>query len=188
MKKNLAKLLFKISRWKLNVNVDVKLLKHSVVIAAPHTSNWDFPFTLAAFWLMGVDLKFFIKDSYTKGIAGSLFKWFGAIGVDREKKNNLVQHAVNLLNKNDELAIVIPAEGTRSYVEEWKSGFYHIATQANVDICLGYLDFKTKTAGIDKIIHPTGEIKHDLEIIEKYYLNYTGKNPELYNPVIFKRD
>mgnify|MGYP000944112021 CR=1 FL=1 len=93
-----------------------------------------------------------------------------------------------MMNEKDELAIVIPAEGTRSRVEEWKSGFYHIASKANVDICLGYLDYKTKTAGIDKIIHPTGDIKNDLEAIEIYYKKYTGKNPEMYNPVIFKRD
>ena len=188
MKRLLAKLFFKLAGWKIKLNVDLKLVRHSVVIAAPHTSNWDFPFTLAAFWLMGIDLKFFIKDSYTKGFAGPLFKWFGALGVNREKKNNLVQYTADILNEKDELAIVIPAEGTRSRVEEWKSGFYHVASKANVDICLGYLDYKTKTAGIDKIIHPTGDIKNDLEAIEIYYKKYTGKNPEMYNPVIFKRD
>ena len=188
MKKILAKLFFILSGWKINLNVDQSLVKHSVVIAAPHTSNWDFPYTLAAFWLMGINLKFFIKDSYTKGIAGPLFKWLGAIGVDREKKNNLVGHAADLLIQNKELAIVIPAEGTRSRVEAWKTGFYHVAAKANVEICLGYLDFKTKVAGIDRIIHPSGDIKHDLEIIENYYLKYIGKNPDLYNPEIFKRD
>ncbi len=188
MKRFLAKLLFKFSGWKLNVNVDLNLVKHSVVIAAPHTSNWDFPFTLGAFWLMGVDLKFFIKDSYTKGFTGGLFRWFGALGVNREKKNDLVQHAVNLLRKNKELAIVIPSEGTRSFVAEWKSGFYHIASKAHADICLGYLDYKKKEAGIDKIIQPSGDIKQDLEHIEAYYKNYTAKNPDKYNPIIFKRD
>lgn len=188
MKRILAKLLYKLSGWKLNINVDLKLVKHSVVIAAPHTSNWDFPFTLGAFWLMGVDLKFFIKDSYTNGLAGPLFRWFGALGVNREKKNNLVKHAATLLNKYQELAIVIPAEGTRSFVDEWKSGFYHIASEAKVDICLGYLDYKNKEAGIGKLIHPSGDLKNDLEIIEAYYKNYSGKNPEMYNPVIFKRD
>ncbi|MCT4623940.1 MAG: 1-acyl-sn-glycerol-3-phosphate acyltransferase [Schleiferiaceae bacterium] len=188
MKKAIAKFYFWLIGWKINVQMDVSEVKHTVMIAAPHTSNWDFPNALAAFWLMGVDLKFFIKDAYTKSLFGFIFKWMGALGVTRSKKNNLVNHAVTILNENPGIVILVPAEGTRSWVEEWKKGFYHIATEAKVRICLGYLDYKNKIAGIDQILEPTGNIQSDFEIIEKSYQQWTGKNPEMYNPEIFKRE
>ena len=83
--------------WKVKAKV-TEQTKHSVMIAAPHTSNWDFPIALAAFWIMGLDVKFFIKDDYTKGPFGWFFKWTGAVGVDRnKKKNNLTAFAIDLL-------------------------------------------------------------------------------------------
>ena len=188
MKKILGKLFMMVAGWKVKIDLKTKNINHCVMIAAPHTSNWDFPFTLATFWMKGIDLKFFIKDSYTKSFYGFIFKWMGAIGVDREKKNNLVEHAVSLLKGSEKLVILIPPEGTRSKVDAWKKGFYHIANGANVPVALGYLDFKKKVAGVDRLVMPTSNIKTDFKAIEDVYLKYTGKNPENYNPLIFERE
>ena len=161
-------------------------MRHSVMIAAPHTSNWDFPFAMAAFWKMGVPLKFFIKDSYTKGLLGGLFKWSGAIGVDRSKKGNkLTDFAIELLKANEELVILIPAEGTRKKVEKWRTGFYHIAKEAKVPVSLGYLDYKKKEAGVADVFKLFGDFEKDMTHIQEIYRPINGKQPENYNPEIF---
>jgi 1-acyl-sn-glycerol-3-phosphate acyltransferase len=187
MKKAIATFLLKLLGWKTSIEVN-NGLKKCVMIAAPHTSNWDFPFSVLTFWKHDIDFKFFIKDSYTKSILGGIFNAMGAIGVDRSKGGNLVEFASNLLKEKDELVILVPAEGTRSYVEKWKTGFYHIAKNAGVPIALGYLDFDKKLAGVGPLFNPTDNIDADFKIIEDFYKDITGKNPELYNPNIYPKN
>ncbi len=159
--------------------------RHSVMVAAPHTSNWDFPFAIFGFWLMEIDVKYFIKDDYTKGPMGWFFRWSGALGVDRSQKNNLVEHTANLLKENSQLVILVPAEGTRTRVEKWRKGFYNIASEANVPISLGYCDYPRKEAGVGKLVYPSGNYKGDMEIIQQFYADKRGKIPENYNPKIY---
>lgn len=156
------------------------------MLAAPHTSNWDAPIALAAFWIMGIDLKFFIKNEYTKGPLGWLFKAVGAIGVDRSRKGNkLTDYAIELLNKRSELVILIPAEGTRKVVKAWRTGFYRIAMETGVPISLGYLDYSKKEAGVADVFRPSGNFERDMTHIQEIYRPIKGKNPENYNPRIF---
>jgi 1-acyl-sn-glycerol-3-phosphate acyltransferase len=186
VKKLLARFFFFVAGWKPDADPAlIERARHSVMVAAPHTSNWDFPFAILGFWYIGLDMKYFIKDSYTKSILGWFFTWTGALGVDRSKQNNLVEHTVNLLKTNRNLVILVPAEGTRKRVEKWRKGFYTIATEAGVPISLGYLDFKLKMAGIGQIFEPTGNFEADMQVIQEFYQTKTGKHPELYNPQIF---
>ncbi len=158
----------------------------SVMIAAPHTSNWDFPFAMATFWHKGVDVKYFIKDSYTKGIIGPFFKWTGAIGVDKSKKhNNLTDYAIDLFNKQEGLVLIVPAEGTRKKVDKWRTGFYRIALESKVPISLGFLDFEKKEAGVADVFMPTGDFEKDMKYIQEVYRPIKGKIPENYNTEIF---
>lgn len=170
--------------WTLDTPDDMARVGHSVMIAAPHTSNWDFFFTLAGFWKMNLKVRYFIKDSYTRSPIGFLFRWTGALGVSRDKRNNLVQHAVDLLLSNDQLVILVPAEGTREAVPAWKKGFYHIALGAGVPISLGYLDYKKKTGGVLGLFDPVGDPQVDFDYIEAQYTGITPKYPEKYNPKI----
>lgn len=186
MKKLIATFWFKVSGWKLAAPVEIiNQARPSVMIAAPHTSNWDFVYAIFGFWLMGIDLKYFIKDFYTRSLLGWFFKWTGAIGVDSSKRNNLVEYSVNLLKTNPKMVILVPAEGTRQRVEKWRTGFYHIAIEADVPISLGYLDYKNKIAGVGMVFQPTGNFEADMKIIEDFYKNIIGKYPELYNPKIY---
>lgn len=155
------------------------------MIAAPHTSNWDFPIALAAFWIMELDLKYFIKDDYTKGLFGWFFKWTGAIGVDRSKvRNNLTEHATQLL-KEQKIVILVPAEGTRKAVPRWRKGFYHIALGAGVPISLGTLDYAKKEADVITVFKPSGIFEKDMQFIQDQYEPITPKHPEDYNPQIY---
>jgi len=183
MKRALGKLFFKLAGWKLNVEITEET-KHSVMVAAPHTSNWDFPFALAAFWMMGLDLKYFIKNAYTKGLHGYFFRWTGAIGVNQKKHGNLTEYAIRSL-KERKMVVLVPAEGTRRRVEKWRTGFYRIAIEAEVPISLGYLDFKKKEAGIMGAFWPSGDFEKDMQYIQSKYVDKTGKFPENYNPQIY---
>lgn len=158
---------------------------HSVMLAAPHTSNWDFVFALAGFWIMELDVRYFIKDTYTKSILGPLFKWTGALGVDRKARNNFVDHTISLLRENKQLVILVPAEGTRKRVEKWKTGFYHIALGAKVPISLGYLDYPKKIGGVANVFMPSGVKEDDFDHIQEIYKQFTGKHPENYNEKIY---
>ncbi len=188
MKKTLAKLVNKVSGWHVNVPQEYRL-KKAVMIAAPHTSNWDLIHALPGLWLGDYRPKFFIKDDFKK-IPGLnwLLKWVGAIWVNRQKNNNLIKHSVEMLNREKELILLVPAEGTRNAVPKWKLGFYHIAKEAGLPILLSYLDYAKKEAGVGKIIYPTDDMEKDLLEIENFYKNITPKYPEKYNKQIFLRN
>jgi 1-acyl-sn-glycerol-3-phosphate acyltransferase len=136
---------------------------------------------------MRLRVKYFIKSVYTKSPVGFLFKMTGAVGVDRgkDKKNNLVAASIDYLNTTEEGVVLVPAEGTRTRVERWRTGFYHIAVGAKVPISLGYLDYKNKEAGILDVFHPSGNFEADMLHIQNKYKDITGKYPEKYNQKIF---
>lgn len=184
MKKNISTIILKLFGWKTSIT-KTKEMDRCVMIAAPHTSNWDFFFAILIFWKYDIKFHFFIKDFYMKNIFGMILKKMGAIGVNRGKANNLVDFASKILIENKEMVILVPAEGTRKKVDRWRTGFYHIAKKANVPIALGFLDFKEKIAGVGPLIHTTESIKHDFEIIQNFYKNIHPKHVEKYNNQIF---
>ena len=80
---------------------------------------------------------------------------------------------------------MVPAEGTRERVEKWKTGFYHIAKNANVSVSLGFLDYKKKLAGVGDVYDLKGNVEIDMQYIEDFYKDITPKHPEKYNKKIF---
>jgi len=169
---------FWITGWRLGTRV-APGVKKSIMIAAPHTSNWDFMFARAAFFLMDVDVKLTIKKEWTSiPLLGRLVQSLGGIAVDRSKNNSLVDGMVRLFEIHDELVILITPEGTRKYQPKWRKGFYHAAVQAGVPIQLGYLDYKNKEAGVGPCIYPTGDYEADLETIKAFYRTKPGRFPD----------
>lgn len=184
MKILIAKFVFFISGWKASYKEEFKVSK-CIMLAAPHTSNWDLVYALCGYWIEGVNPKFLIKDSYTKGVFGFFFRWLGAIGVDRTKDANLVEYAVQLFDSRDDLVLMIPPEGTRKYVEKWKTGFYHIATEAKVPISFGFLHYGNKSAGVGDLYSLSGVFETDMKYIEDFYAPIKAKFPENYNQKIY---
>ena len=135
MKKLLSKLFLKIMGWKLVGEVPEEV-KKAVMVCAPHTSNWDFPFALASFTITGLKVNYFIKKSWFFFPMNFLFKATGGVPVDRSKNHGMVDSMTMLLKESNEMIVVVPAEGTRSWVPKWKSGFYHIAKNANVPLLM----------------------------------------------------
>lgn len=152
--------------------------KGSVLVMAPHTSNWDFVLGRLAFFSYGVDVKLLIKKESFVFPMGGLLKWMGGIPVDRKKNNNLTEYVANLYKENPDLMIVFTPEGTRSYSPNWKKGFYYIAQKAGVKIYLCYVDYENKRGGFGEPYYPIGDVKQDLRNIKSYYLKFKGKYPE----------
>ncbi len=187
MKQKFGWLVLKLFGWKHNVPEKYRISK-GIMIGAPHTSNWDIVFSLAGMWAAGYRPKFFIKKEWIDNpFVGWLIKWLGGIGVNRTKRNRLVEYSVEMLKKSDKLILLVPVEGTRKRVKAWKKGFYHIARQADLPVILAYLDYKKKEAGVGKIIKLSGDFEKDMLEIENFYKNITAKYPENFNPQIFIR-
>lgn len=152
-----------------------------VLIAAPHTSNWDFPVTLMICFALGLRVYWIGKSSLFPWPVGWLARWLGGIAVDRSKSVNMVQSTIDAFDRSQRLAVVVAPEGTRGKVSHWKTGFYHIAYGAKVPIAMAFLDFKRKIGGIGKVFTPTGDIEKDMLEIQKFYIGITGKNPNKFN-------
>lgn len=149
--------------------------KKCVLIAAPHTSNWDFPTMMVAAFVLRLDIHWMGKDSlFPKGPLGAIMRWFGGISIDRSKTNNTVDQMVEQYRQRDELLVLITPEGTRSRVAQWKAGFYHIAVGAGVPIYLGFVDTTRREAGVGGIFHPTGNFEADIQEIYRFYNQKTG--------------
>jgi 1-acyl-sn-glycerol-3-phosphate acyltransferase len=153
-----------------------------VMIAAPHTSNWDFPITLALAFAFKMNFNWFGKDSLFRWPFGGIFKWLGGIPINRTKSGDVVTHMIRVFKEKAYMILVIAPEGTRKKVRHWKTGFYHIALGANVPIVLGFLDYVRKAGGFGPTLMPTGNIEYDMEIIRVFYETITGKAPEKSTP------
>ena len=156
-----------------------------LVIAAPHTSNWDFLIGRCYAYIIGVVPKYLIKSELFVPIIGTLLKWNGGIAVYRNSNHNVVDQIVEKYESSDRFILGISPEGTRKRVVKWKTGFYNIASKANVPILLLKLDYKNKEIGIVKIMNPSDDKEKDLQIIEDIFKSIKGKNPENFNPKIF---
>lgn len=181
MKKIITGILFKILGWKTICNLTTKNHPKAVIVAAPHTSNWDFLFTILGFWKMNIKMNFLIKDSFFFFPLGILMKSLGGVPVNRNVNTNLVESAINSFNNGDLNYLVLSAEGTRSYTEKWKSGFYYIAKGAKIPLYLGYIDYKQKVVGIEQEAIITGSYEVDLQNIKSYFEKITPLYPEKFN-------
>ena len=171
-------LFLKITGWKVEGTLPPDGLK-SVLIAAPHTSNWDLPYTLMVAFVLQLNIYWMGKEQIFKPPFRGLMMWLGGIPVRRESANNLVAASIEAIKAADgPLQLVVPPEGTRSKVRYWKSGFYYIATGAGVPLVLAYMDYERKVSGLGPVFHPTGDLEADMVRIQAFYAPYKGKNPE----------
>ena len=161
--------------------------KKYVLIAAPHTSNWDLPLMLGTAYVLGADLSWMGKHTIFSPPFGGFMKWLGGVPVDRRSRNDVVKQMVDEFARRDELALAIPPEGTRKRTDVWKSGFYYIAKAAGVPIALGYLDYRTRVGGIGPVVYPTDDLEADLAKIRAFYADKEGKFPGQFRNVEFKR-
>lgn len=154
-----------------------------VLIAAPHTSNWDLAYLLAMAFRFDLSPRWMGKHTLFRGPMGSLMRRLGGIPIHRHLRGNVVDQMSAAFAASHTLCLTIPPEGTRGRAPHWKSGFYHIARTADVPIVLGYLDFGRRRGGLGPELHTTGDLKADMDVIRAFYKDVRGKHPEACGPI-----
>jgi len=174
-------LLRKIARFGINISGwTIKGMvpdeERIVIIAAPHTSNWDFVLAMLAIFGLNIKLRWLGKHSIFKPGFKNFFKWLGGIPVYRDNPSNLIDNVVKIVKKEKSIVIAMTPEGTRKKVKRWKTGFLRIAKQTHSKILLISIDAPTKSIEIGKIFNPTGNSEDDLAFIQNYYSSFRGIN------------
>ncbi|MEP1470941.1 MAG: lysophospholipid acyltransferase family protein [Halieaceae bacterium] len=159
-----------------------------VLIAAPHTSNWDFPLMLLYAAAFGLKVKWLAKESLFWPPLGWFMKFLGGIPVVRDRNQNQVQAMTQVFSSTHNLVLVVPTEGTRALAKFWKSGFYHIALGAKVPIVPSYLDYGLKRGGFGPALVPSGEVSADMDIFRAFYAPMKGKFPEMFGPIRLREE
>jgi 1-acyl-sn-glycerol-3-phosphate acyltransferase len=171
----------KVTGWKLQGNLPANGSK-SVLIAAPHTSNWDLPLTLMVAFSLKLHVYWMGKESLFRPPFRGVMMWLGGVPVDRTKSTNLVAASVEAIRAADgPMQLIVPPEGTRSKNRYWKTGFYYIAVGAQVPIIMAYMDYDKKISGLGPVFLPTGDVEADIAAIKAFYAPFKGKNADQFH-------
>ncbi len=152
--------------------------RKAVLIAAPHTSGWDLPFTLAVAWSLDLEMSWVGKAELFKPPYGPFFRFLGGVPVDRSGSKGFVGAVGDLFRRSEELHLVLAPEGTRGKAKRWKTGFYYMAKEAEVPIILGFLDYERKVGGLGHLFWPSDDPRKDLGLIRDFYKNVKGKHAD----------
>jgi 1-acyl-sn-glycerol-3-phosphate acyltransferase len=176
--RGLSIVFMKLAGWKVEGALPPGAAK-SVFIAAPHTSNWDLPYTLMVAFVLRLNIYWMGKEQIFKPPFRGVMMWLGGIPVNRASSNNLVAASVEAIKAADgPLQLVVPPEGTRSKARYWKTGFYYIALGAQVPIVMAYMDYSRKVGGLGPVFEPSGDLEADMVRIKAFYAPFKGKNPD----------
>ncbi|WP_156472105.1 lysophospholipid acyltransferase family protein [Sphingorhabdus sp. M41] len=152
--------------------------RKAVIIAAPHTSNWDFLYFFGLINKLKIKSYWIGKDTLFKPPWGDMMRRLGGIPVNRSKSQNMVDAMVREFDRRDDFLLTIPPEGTRGSVKEWRTGFYYIALKAKVPLIIGLMDYSKRTGGLGPSFMPTGNYKADMQKLSDFYYSVTPKYPE----------
>ena len=172
----LAAWILKKAGWKFQTNIT--LPTKCVIAIAPHTSNWDFIVGELAVRSVGMKARFLMKSTWFFFPLGYIMKAIGGIPVNRNKNTRVTDQVVQAFNMHDNLIVGVTPEGTRSRNENWRTGFLHIAQEAQVPLALAYIDYSTHTVCIDRFYEITGDYDADMAGIKQYFSKYKAKYPE----------
>jgi 1-acyl-sn-glycerol-3-phosphate acyltransferase len=185
----LARALLRVAGWR--VQFEGLPARQGVLIAYPHTSNWDFVVGILAKWAMGLSVTFWGKESlFRVPLFGAWLRWLGGIPVDRFNARGVVSDMARRFEqaraKDEFLWLALAPEGTRRYQSHWRSGFYQVALQAGVPLGLAFFDYRRKCVGVLGFMQLSGDRDADLAIIGTAYAEVAGRHPALAAPVVLK--
>jgi 1-acyl-sn-glycerol-3-phosphate acyltransferase len=171
-----ARLFLRLNGWRVEGALPAGVDK-AVLIAAPHTSNWDLPYTLMVAFCLRLHVYWMGKHTIFRWPFGPAMRWLGGIAVQRERSNNLVAASAAAIRDADgPVQLIVPPEGTRGQTRHWKTGFYFIAREAGVPIVLAYMDYAKKVGGLGPVFVPTGDVERDMAEIKRFYAPIRGRN------------
>lgn len=186
MLKRIARMLLRLSGWTLEEDMPPEA-QRCIMIASPHTSNWDIWYMRLSFYIMDIPVKFTIKKEWMRFPFGPIIRGLGGIGIDRSPKQpnaprrSYTETMKEIFDRYDRIAMVITPEGTRSLRTQWKTGFYYTALAAGVPITFGYLDYHKKKAGVGGVLYPSGNFEADMKVIMDFYKNIGARYPEKFS-------
>lgn len=154
-----------------------------MILGAPHTSNMDYFLTLALIHHFKLPLRYLIKDNVFKGPLAPLLRSLGGIPVDRRRANNLVDTMIVTIKEQEEIALGVLPEGTRKYVDYWKSGFYWIAQGADLPLYPVRVDGPARNLHMGPRFDITGDIEADVAELALFFGDAKGVTPENSGPV-----
>lgn len=149
-----------------------------IIVVYPHTSNWDFIVGVLFRIGNGLPANWIGKAEMFRGPFGRWFERIGGIPIDRRRTQGFIPAMLEEFRRRDWMWVAIAPEGTRSYADHLKSGFYQLALGADVPIGLGYIDYGTRTVGIETYVRMTGDKERDMERLREFYADKTGRRPE----------
>jgi 1-acyl-sn-glycerol-3-phosphate acyltransferase len=149
-----------------------------MVVAAPHTSNWDFVFGILVILGINARVRWLGKHTIFKFGVTWFFRWLGGIPVNREQPDEVMGYVDAAVEKDNGLILVMAPEGTRKKVTKWKTGFLRIAKKNKCVIQLGALDFANRRIVLGDVFEPTGDNEADIAAIIEYYSQFTGRHPD----------
>lgn len=168
----------RLTGWTIEGSLPAHAAK-SVLIAAPHTSNWDLPYTLMLAFSLHLRVYWMGKQSLFRAPFGGVMRWLGGIPVNREQSSNLVASSAQAMRAaKGPMQLIVPPEGTRGKTRHWKTGFYYIAQDAGVPIVLAFVDYGRKVGGLGPVFEPTGDLERDMADIKAFYAPIKGKNAD----------
>ena len=169
--------IFRLKGW--SIEGEIPNAKKLVLIAAPHTSNWDFVVGMAAIFALRIQATWLGKDAIFKGPTGRIFRSWGGIPVERSSSHDMVSQVVGEFKQREKMWLGLSPEGTRGHVDKWKSGFWHIAKAAEVPIQTIVFDYARRKLVIGKAFNPSDDLPADMKIIRAYFADVGhGKFPE----------
>jgi hypothetical protein len=157
-----------------------------LVVVYPHTSNWDFLYGVLFRFGTAMNAHWLAKHTLFKGPVGAWMKRIGGIPVDRRQPQGIIERLMEEFRKRPWMWLAIPVEGTRGYTDHWKSGFYHLALAGNLPVALGYIDYSTRTVGVDTYVRMSGDQQKDLALFREFYADKHARHPELAGPIRLK--
>ncbi|SDQ12175.1 1-acyl-sn-glycerol-3-phosphate acyltransferase [Microbacterium sp. cf332] len=177
IRRAIARLFWTFSRWRL-VSTPAPT-RPTILIGAPHTSNWDFVLMLAIAWRLRIPIRWLGKKSLFDGWRDAPMRRLGGIPVDRADPSRVVADVLAKIAAGEVFGLVITPDGTRGSRTGWKSGFYRIARASGLPVTLGYVDRTTMTTGLGPTIELTGDVGADMSVIRAFYADKAGYRPEL---------
>jgi len=176
LRRLIARIFWALSRWRLVTEPAPD--RPTVLIGAPHTSNWDFVFMLGIAWKLDLHTRWLGKKSLFAGWRGPIMRRLGGIPVDRDAPGDVVREVVERIRSGERFSLVVTPDGTRSGHTHWKSGFYRIARETGMPVTLGYVDRTTMTTGLGPTFELTGDVGADMDRVRAYYADKAGHHPK----------
>ncbi len=162
-----------------------RVVSRGVVVAYPHTTNWDGFFGWLTVLGLGLDLHIWAKASlFRVPLLASFLRAMGAVPIDRTDPRGLVGATVANMQQQDVYWLGLAPEGTRKKLPGWRSGFYHVALAADVPVALAYLDWQRKRVGVKHFVRLTGDADADMKAIASAYEGVVGYSPADASPPV----